>query len=235
MSGPDDAGVAIQPASFVRAASDSPAPSSAPTSAAPSAAPLSPAASSDQKETTPSAAELAAYDKLDCSKPLTEDTKPKEDDPNTFMVTCGAADTDAAGVKYLLYPTLIQGKEISSAQAQFAVQGTSGWSIDLAFKSGAQSTWAKFTAANIGQQTAIVLDGEVLSDPVIQSAITTDTQITGNFTHKDASQLANALKYGALPLAFDQQTAQTISATLGSSELHAGLLAGAIGLILVLL
>jgi preprotein translocase subunit SecD len=236
MGSPDDAGVAIQPASFVRAAGDSPAPSNAPSTApssAPSTAP-SPAPSSDQKETTPSAAELAAYDKLDCSKPLNEDTKP-EDEPNKFMVTCGAANTDTAGIKYLLYPTLIQGKELSSAQAQFDTQGTSGWTVQLKMKSGAQSTWAKFTAANIGKQTAIVLDSEVLSDPQIQSAIVGDTQITGNFTHKDASALANALKYGALPLAFDQQTAQTISATLGSSELHAGLLAGAIGLILVLL
>jgi len=232
MSGPDDAGVAIQPASFVRAASDSPTPSSGP-STAPSSGP-SPAPSSDQKETTPSAAELAAYDKLDCSKPLNEDTKPK-DDPKKFMATCGAANTDTAGIKYLLYPTLIEGKELSSAQAQFDTQGTSGWTVQLKMKSGAQSTWAKFTAANIGKQTAIVLDSEVLSDPQIQSAIVGDTQITGNFTHKDATALANALKYGALPLAFDQQTAQTISATLGGSELHAGLLAGAIGLILVLL
>jgi preprotein translocase subunit SecD len=232
MSGPDDAGVAIQPASFVRAAGDSPAPASAP-SAAPSAAPSS-APATTQKETTPSAAETAAYNKLDCSQPLNENTKPK-DDPNTFMVTCGAANTDTAGIKYLLYPTLIEGKELSSAQAQFDTQGTNGWTVQLKMKSGAQSTWAKFTAANIGKQTAIVLDSEVLSDPQIQGAIVGDTQITGNFTHKDASALANALKYGALPLAFDQQTAQTISATLGSSELHAGLLAGAIGLILVLL
>jgi preprotein translocase subunit SecD len=224
---PDDAGVAIQPASFVRAASDSPSPSTSPSSAPP-------APSSSAKETAPSAAELAAYDKLDCSKPLSEETKPK-DDPNKFMVTCGAANTDAAGIKYLLYPTLIEGKELSSAQAQFDTQGTNGWTVQLKMKSGAQSVWAKFTAANIGKQTAIVLDSEVLSDPQIQGAIVGDTQITGNFTHKDASALANALKYGALPLAFDQQTAQTISATLGSSELHAGLLAGAIGLILVLL
>ena len=232
MSNPDDAGVAIQPASFARAASDSPAPSSAP-STAPSSAPSS-APATTQKETTPSAAETAAYDKLDCTQPLNEKTKPK-DDPNKFMVTCGAANTDTAGIKYLLYPTLIQGKELSSAQAQFDTQGTNGWTVQLKMKSGAQSIWAKFTAANIGKQTAIVLDSEVLSDPQIQGAIVGDTQITGNFTHKDASALANALKYGALPLAFDQQTAQTISATLGSSELHAGLLAGAIGLILVLL
>ncbi len=60
------------------------------------------------------------------------------------------------------------------------------------------------------------------------------TQITGTFTHKTASNLADVLKYGALPLAFQQQTAQTISATLGSNELKAGLLAGGIGLVLVL-
>jgi len=80
-----------------------------------------------------------------------------------------------------------------------------------------------------------VLDGNVFSTEVIQGAITGPTQISGNFSHKQASDLANVLKYGALPLAFDQATAQTISPTLGSAQLHAGLLAGVIGLILVLL
>ena len=240
MGGPDEAGVQIQPAAFVRAASAPPsAAPSAPSSASASASP-SPAPSAEtnpaKPETTPTAAELAAYQSLDCSKKENQQGQPEKDLlSNKFLVTCGAPDGSTTWYKYLLYPTLIPGKQISSAQAQFDTQGGAGWSVQLTFKSGAQSTWAKFTAANVGKLTAIVLDGNVFSAETIQGAITGPTQITGNFSHKQASDLANVLKYGALPLAFDQQTAQTVSATLGNSELHAGLLAGAIGLILVLL
>ena len=235
MRGPDDAGAQIQPAAFVGAASATP---SAPSSAAPSAAPSSPSSAETnpaQPETTPTAAELAAYNSLDCSKKENQQGQPQNDLPNKFLVTCGAPDGSTTWYKYLLYPTLIPGKQISSAQAQFDTQGGSGWSVQLTFKTSAANSWAKFTAENVGKLTAIVLDGNVFSAETIQQAITGPTQITGNFSHKQASDLANVLKYGALPLAFDQQTAETVSATLGSSELHAGLLAGAIGLILVLL
>ena len=162
----------------------------------------------------------------------TESLPPGQQAPGATVTT---PDGSTTWYKYLLYPTLIPGKQISSAQAQFDTQGGSGWSVQLTFKTSAANSWAKFTAANVGKLTAIVLDGNVFSAETIQQAITGPTQITGNFSHKQASDLANVLKYGALPLAFDQQTAETVSATLGSSELHAGLLAGAIGLILVLL
>lgn len=233
--GGSDAGAQIQPAAFVRAAS---APPSAAPSGAPSASPSSAATETNpaKPETTPSAAEIAAYNSLDCSKKENQQGQPAKDLlSNKFLVTCGAPDGSTTWYKYLLYPTLIPGKQISSAQAQFDTQGGTGWSVQLTFKTGAANNWAKFTAANIGKLTAIVLDGNVFSAETIQGAITGPTQITGNFSHKQASDLANVLKYGALPLAFDQQTAQTVSATLGNSELHAGLLAGAIGLILVLL
>ena len=62
-----------------------------------------------------------------------------------------------------------------------------------------------------------------------------NAQITGSFTQQDATDLANVLKYGALPLAFDRGEVQQISPTLGKDQLHAGLLAGGLGLLLVLL
>jgi len=81
-----------------------------------------------------------------------------------------------------------------------------------------------------------VLDGLVVSAPRINEAIVSGSaQITGNFTQTDATDLANVLKYGALPLAFDRGEVQQISPTLGADQLRAGLLAGAIGLILVVL
>ena len=238
-----------EPAGFVRAAASAgpgstSASSSASASSSPSAA-TSPVASASPSaspsagtgtaavETTPSAAELAAYAKLDCSLPANQQGGVRVDDPNKFLITCGNPDGSSVYYKYLLHPTLILGKEVSTASAQLDSTGTQ-WNVQLTFKSGAANTWAKFTTAHVGTATAIVLDSNVFSAEVIQGAIVGPTQITGSFTHKTASNLANVLKYGALPLAFQQQTAQTISATLGNNELKAGLLAGAIGLVLVL-
>ncbi len=83
---------------------------------------------------------------------------------------------------------------------------------------------------------AFTLDDEVITQPTnIQSTINGDTQVTGNFTQTQADDLANSLKYGALPLKFTAETASTVSATLGTAQLKAGLLAGGIGLALVVL
>lgn len=238
MGGIGDSGAAgfkAQPAAFVHQAASGAASPSAPSSAPASGAPSTSGTAAEKPETTPSAAELAAYAKLDCSKKENQQGKSDQDDPNKFLVTCGNPDGSPVWYKYLLHPTLIPGKQVSSASAQFGQGGNSGWSVQLTFKSGAAKTWADFTSKHIGTLTAIVLDGNVFSAETIQGAITGPTQITGSFTHKQASDLANVLKYGALPLAFDQATAQTISPTLGSTQLHAGLLAGALGLILVLL
>ena len=82
----------------------------------------------------------------------------------------------------------------------------------------------------------MVLDGNVISFPVIQGAIPGGSaQITGQFSQTQATNLANVLNYGALPLTFTKESVQSISPSLGSDQLHAGLLAGAIGLLLVVL
>ena len=245
----------MQDAGFVRAATSAPASSSASpsssasasSSAAPASAAPASAAPSDgfavpkgdvptTAETTPTDAEKALYNALDCTKDQKK-VAGQDDHPTTFLITCGDPQTEQqVQYKYMLMPTLIQGKEIGSASAVLTDQTGTTWGVDLTFKSAASGRWANFTAKNIGKDTAIVLDGLVTSAEFIQSAIPGgNTQISGSFTHKSASQLANSLKYGALPLAFAPQTARTVSATLGSSELNAGLLAGAIGLVLVVL
>ena len=230
-------GAHAQQAAFVHAAASS-SPSASPSASTSPSTATSPSPSTSGSgtavETTPTAAELAAYKALDCSKPSNQTPDPSADQPTKFLVTCGHPDNSSAWFKYLLHPTLIQGKEISTAQAALDQTGTQ-WVVNLTFKSSAASRWASFTSGHIGTSTAIVLDGQVFSAEVIQGAITGPTQISGNFSHKTAGDLANVLKYGALPLAFDQQTAATVSATLGSAELKAGLLAGVIGLVLVLL
>src|SRR5581483_2764797 len=82
----------------------------------------------------------------------------------------------------------------------------------------------------------IVLDGEVVSSPYVSQAITGgQAEITGSFTQQDAQSLANMLSYGALPLSFQEQSVTTVTAALGGEQLHAGLLAGAIGLGLVVI
>ncbi len=153
------------------------------------------------------------------------------DDPNLPLVTCSQ---DGKSV-YLLDKSIISGDQIENATSGFDQQG-SRYVVDLQFKGDAADTWANFTAANIGTQTAFTLDSQVVSAPAIQEAIPGGrTQITGQFTADSAKELANSLKYGSLPLSFESSEAETVSATLGLTSLRAGLIAGAIGLALVLL
>jgi preprotein translocase subunit SecD len=79
-------------------------------------------------------------------------------------------------------------------------------------------------------RVAIVLDGVVYSAPTINSVINGDAEITGGFSQKEAEQLANVLKFGALPLNFESGDAEVISASLGDDQLRSGLIAGGIGL-----
>ena len=110
-----------------------------------------------------------------------------------------------------------------------------------AFAALTQQMYSKYgtggTASSPLDYLAVVLDGNVISFPAIdQGAITGGSaQITGSFTQAQATSLANVLNYGALPLTFTKQSVQSISPQLGSDQLHAGLVAGAIGLFLVVL
>ncbi|BCP00624.1 protein translocase subunit SecD [Mycobacterium intracellulare] len=163
-----------------------------------------------------------------------EDILAGNDDPTQPLITCS---TDHK-VAYLLGPSIISGDQIQDATSSQNQRGI-GYVVDLQFKSAAANTWADFTAAHIGTQTAFTLDSQVVSAPMIQEAIPGGrTQISGGdppFTAATAKQLANVLKYGSLPLSFESSEAQTVSATLGLTSLRAGLIAGAIGLVLVLL
>jgi preprotein translocase subunit SecD len=182
--------------------------------------------------TTPAeAAKLAA---LDCSTAATGGSIDKATD---VIAACGQDGT----YKLLLAPSIIEGTEIKGAAPVLDTQGLGGWQISLDFKSKGQAVWADYTSKHnvtvtpndIANKVAFVLDGRVVSYPEIQSTINGTTSITGDFNQDSATELANALKYGALPLTFEQSEAQTISPTLGSDQLRAGFLAGGIGLVLV--
>ena len=159
-----------------------------------------------------------------------EDVLAGNDDPNLPLVTCSQDHTQV----YLLDKSIISGEQIKDASS--GLDQTRGENIvTVEFKPDAASIWADFTAANVGTQTAFVLDSQVVSAPEIQEAIPGgNTQITGRFTAEEAKNLANVLKYGSLPLSFESSEAETVSATLGLTSLRAGLIAGAIGLALVL-
>jgi preprotein translocase subunit SecD len=160
-----------------------------------------------------------------------EDVLAGNDDPNLPLVTCSQ---DHKTV-YLLDKSIISGEQIESASSGLDQQ-RGEYVVDLQFKSQGADVWANFTAANVGTQTAFTLDSQVVSAPQINEAIPGGrTQITGNFTQSSARELANVLKYGSLPLSFESSEAETVSATLGLTSLRAGLIAGAVGLALVLL
>ena len=169
-----------------------------------------------------------AMQSLDCNA---ADPLAGNDDPALPLVACS---TDGTAV-YLLGPTIIDGQQIADATSGFDSQQAQ-FQASLTFDSEASNTWAQFTAANLQKQAAFVLDSKVISAPVIQGVTPAGsaTSITGNFNAQTASELANTLKYGSLPLSFVSSEAETVSATLGLASLEAGLIAGAIGLLLVL-
>ncbi|KMO78177.1 protein translocase subunit SecD [Mycolicibacterium chlorophenolicum] len=160
-----------------------------------------------------------------------DDVLAGNDDPNLPLVTCSQDGKEV----YLLDKSIISGEGIANATSGLDQQ-RGEYVVDVEFKSDASKTWADFTAANVGTQTAFVLDSKVVSAPQIQEAIPGGrTQITGQFTADTARELANVLKYGSLPLSFESSEAETVSATLGLSSLRAGLIAGAVGLVAVLI
>jgi preprotein translocase subunit SecD len=154
-------------------------------------------------------------------------------------VACG--EVDKVWYKYLLGPAAVDGTDVKKAQAVFDTQGAAGWQVQMNFTSAGSKKFADITgqlAKNQQPQNefAIVLDGNVVSSPFVQSAITGgQAEITGRFTQQEAQSLSNMLSYGALPLSFKEETVTTVTAALGGEQLHAGLLAGAIGLALVVI
>jgi preprotein translocase subunit SecD len=157
--------------------------------------------------------------------------------PSQTIVAC-----DRAGLtKYILGPAEVLGRQISEASAGLDTQAGSAWFVSLTFNSEGTAAFAAVTSRvtslpEPNNQLAIVLDGLVVSAPRINEAIPSGTaQITGSFTQLEAKDLANVLKYGALPLAFDRGEVQQVSPTLGADQLDAGLIAGALGLALVVI
>lgn len=159
------------------------------------------------------------------------------------LVTCDLSRT----AKYLLGPVEASGENIVDAtngmvQTQTGA-ATGTWAVNIVFDGEGTEDFAKVSTRLFGlqgqaprDQFAFVLDGAVLTAPSMNGAITDGRpQITGSFTQESSKSLADQLKFGALPISFTVESSDTISATLGTSQLQSGLIAGLIGLILVVI
>jgi preprotein translocase subunit SecD len=192
---------------------------------------------SDEAWVTP--ALLDKYSHFDCSTLSSVDTNVAP--ANKPLVTC---ESDGS-VIYILGPIEVAGSTISDANAGTITssQGvsTGTWAVNIVFNGKGTSEFSKVTTRLVAltaprSQFAIVLDGKVISAPTTQAAITDGKpQITGSFTQTTATTLADQLKFGALPVGFQVQSRDTIAPTLGSSQLQNGLIAGGIGLLLVVI
>ncbi|MEV0246415.1 protein translocase subunit SecD [Nocardia sp. NPDC050712] len=189
------------------------------------------------RQSSDPAVQQAAVLAMDCSKP---DPLAGNDDPTLPLITCAVSGSQNPEI-YLLAPSKIDGQEIKDATAGLNSQ-QARHEVNLEFKAGGSDAWASVTGDAIKQQSpqnrvAFVLDSRVVSAPVVQQGpqLGGRTTISGNFNAASSKELANTLKYGSLPLSFQTSEAETVSATLGLSSLRAGLLAGAIGLAVVLL
>jgi preprotein translocase subunit SecD len=139
----------------------------------------------------------------------------------------------------------VQGANISDASAGTVTTqtgaSTNTWAVNLEFNGTGTDAFGLVTSRLFGLQSpanqfAITLDGLVITAPSTNAVITNgQAQITGSFTQESATVLADQLKYGALPIGFEVQSQENISATLGSESLRSGLLAGLIGLIFVII
>ncbi|WP_255768886.1 protein translocase subunit SecD [Pseudarthrobacter sulfonivorans] len=207
-----------------------------------------PANSSDVNWITPDI--YKQFETLDCNNPPTD--KPAASDPAKPLVTCEPATATTPAIKYILGPVEVKGSNIvtSSFQLQQGSQGavTNQWAVNIQFDSEGTAKFKdvtqrlnQFYVAAGGEsgndpkaQFAIVLDDKVISAPRSLAVITDGRpQITGNFNEQSAKALSDQLRFGALPISFEIQSDQQISATLGGEQLRMGLLAGVIGLLLV--
>ena len=219
--------------------SSSASPSAAP-SASKSAAPTPSASPTDPSDLNWVSAELQAkFDALDCTTQFR--AAGQVDDPTKPLVTCDTYRYQ----KYILGPVEVAGADISNATAGTITTSTGAatneWAVNLDFNAKGTDAFSKVTSrlyplTSPRNQFAVTLDGFVITAPQTNAVITNGSaQITGSFTKESSKSLADQLKYGSLPIGFEVQSQENISATLGSESLKSGLIAGLIGLILVVI
>jgi preprotein translocase subunit SecD len=228
----------------------------------PSPTPITTAPAASQVSGSPAAVHanvLKLFNKINCNDPNWKKqigyTTAIYDNKALQTVSCAPASGNLPALKYVLAPAQVSGTDVTSAQAGVPNSqqnlNTGAWQVNVSFNgrgtaafgaltSHLASTYYATASTNPNNATldevAIVLDGQVVSAPEIQGAIPGGTaQITGSFTRAQATQLANELNYGALPVNLTKQNVQSVTPQLGRNQLDAGLIAAAIGLGLVVL
>jgi preprotein translocase subunit SecD len=156
-----------------------------------------------------------------------------EDTPGAPLITC-----DEDGIAYLLSPSMIEGTDLDDAGAAIP-QNQVNYVVTLSFNGEGTDVFGEISTTLVGteKQFAIVLDGQVLSAPTMEGRILDgNAQISGDFTEATANSLATSLRYGSLPIEFeDDVSVETIGPSLAGDQLSAGLWAGALGLALVMI
>jgi preprotein translocase subunit SecD len=231
-------------------ASPTPSPSPSPSPSASTTPKLSttsdPNASGNASLLTP--AVKALFDKLNCANPNWKSqiygsatvATPAYDDVSSQTVTC------YQGFKYALDRSTVTGEMLKLGGSSTQLQPSGDWWVNLTFNGQGTAAFGALTSkmfslyagsnSNVQNEFAIVLDGAPVATPYVAAVLNSGSAtIQGTFTQTQAGNLANVLNYGALPLSFRPAQETSISAQLGSSQLHAGLLAGAVGLLLVVI
>lgn len=162
----------------------------------------------------------------------------KTQNPNSGQITASGTEalTLDAGDQWL--STGLSGKQLQKATVDFQQGQTlsSQVVVRLQFDSDGAKIFSQITSANIGKPIAIFLDGQLLSAPTVQNAITDGTAvITGNFTVQQAKDLATRLNSGALPVPIKLISQETVGATLGKESVQKSVEAGIIGLIMIVI
>ncbi|MGW4202267.1 protein translocase subunit SecD [Streptomyces sp. NPDC004726] len=219
------------------------APTPTPTPSGSASGTPDPSKSADTPKPNPSQSAAAAdlekkFAALNCLDEKSRATAGSDAKPEDTMVACGQ---NGAGSwdKYVLGPAEVDGKDVDEAKGQLDQQ-RGMWIVTMDFTKSGSKKFEKITGKLASQQSpqnqfAIVLDGEVVSAPEVKQALSANAEISGNFNQQSAQDLGNILSYGALPLSFEEQSVTTVSAALGGEQLRAGLIAGAIGLALVII
>jgi preprotein translocase subunit SecD len=181
------------------------------------------------------------FESTDCTDPATLEASVEPAPADKPMIAC----EPTTGAKYILGPVEVPGTNIDDATFGLSQSGQGAsineWGVNIKFNGEGTKTFREvterlfaFPQGDPHNQFAIVLDGQVISAPTVQGVITDgQPRITGQFNQESAKALSEQLKYGALPISFDIQSEQQVSATLGTDQLRMGVIAGLIGLVLV--
>jgi preprotein translocase subunit SecD len=180
-----------------------------------------------------------AFAALNCNDPKQREKAGDGFKPSETTIGCGQSPDGQSWDKYILGPAELEGTDVKEAKGTFDTQRAL-WKVDMEFTKEGSDKFAKTTGKLMKQQPpmnqfGIVLDGNVVSAPSVNSVLSGNAEITGSFNQESAQELGNILSYGSLPLTFREETVTTVTPALGSDQLEAGLIAGAIGLVLVVI